>query len=170
MCDRPFANVDEMNDALIANWNALISDADEVYILGDLFYKGSGYKANLIFRQLKGKKYLIKGNHEKYLTNPHFDVSVFEWVKDYYELIYKDARFVLFHFPILEWAHYWRKSVHLYGHNHRPRKPVSENWDRRAINVGVDVNSFFPISAEAVYERGFGESSSDTVNKDDQIE
>jgi calcineurin-like phosphoesterase family protein len=79
-------------------------------------------------------------------------------VKDYHELAYKDARFILFHFPILEWAHYWRKSVHLYGHNHRPRKPVSEYWDKRAINVGVDVNGFYPISAEVIYERAFDEN------------
>ena len=161
MCNRPFANVDDMNDALITNWNAVIGNEDEIYILGDLFYKGSGQKANSIFRQLKGKKYLIKGNHEKYLDNPHFDASIFEWVKEYYELDYKDARFILFHFPILEWAHFWRKSVHLYGHNHRPRKPVSEEWDKRAINVGVDVNGFYPISADVVYMKAFGENGAE---------
>ena len=166
MCDRPFADVDEMNDALISNWNAVVGDEDEVYILGDLLYKGSGHKANTIFRQLNGKKYLIKGNHEKYLTNPHFDASVFEWVKDYYELDYKDSRFILFHFPILEWAHYWRKSVHLYGHNHRPRKPLSEIWDKRAINVSVDVNDFFPVSAEYIYERAFDEYSSEQCSNE----
>jgi len=159
MCNRPFTNVDEMNETLIANWNSVVSDEDEIYILGDFLYKGSGPKANAIFRQLKGKKYLIKGNHELYLENPNFDHSVFEWVKDYYELDYKDARFILFHFPILEWAHYWRKSAHLYGHNHHPRGSVSETWDKRAINVCVDVNGFRPISAVEVYERAFGESS-----------
>jgi len=105
MCNRPFANVDDMNDALIANWNNVVGKDDEIYILGDLLYKGSGQKANSIIRQLNGKKYLIKGNHERYLDNPNFDASVFEWVKEYYELDYKDARFILFHFPILEWAH-----------------------------------------------------------------
>jgi len=163
MCNRPFTNVDEMNDALIANWNAVVGEDDEIYILGDLLYKGSGQKANSIFRQLNGKKYLIKGNHERYLDNPHFDASVFEWVKEYYELDYKDARFILFHFPILEWAHFWRKSVHLYGHNHRPRKSVSEEWDKRAINVAVDVNGFRPISANEIYEKAFAASESEII-------
>jgi calcineurin-like phosphoesterase family protein len=158
MCDRPFSDVDEMNNTLIAYWNAMIGDNDEIYILGDLFYKCSGHTANSIVRQLKGKKYLIKGNHEKYLTDPQFDPAVFEWVKEYYELAYKDSRFILFHYPILEWAHYWRKSVHLYGHNHRPRTPISEDWDKRAINVGVDVNGFIPISAEVIYRRAFNDS------------
>ena len=165
MCDRPFADVDEMNDTLIANWNAVIGDADEVYILGDLMYKGSAQKANWIFRQLKGVKYLIMGNHDKYLADPQFDSSVFTWVKSYHEIEYRDARFILFHYPILEWAHYWRKSAHLYGHNHHQREPVSEHWDKHAINVSVDVNGFFPISAEDVYKRAFGESEPETDRK-----
>ena len=159
MCDRPFADLDEMHGTLINNWNATVHKGDEVYILGDFQYKGNGQSATNILNKLSGKKYLIKGNHEKYLNSPQFDATLYEWVKDYHELVYKDARFILFHFPILEWAHYWRKSAHLYGHNHRPRKPVSEHWDKRAINVGVDVNRFCPISAEAIYLRAFDEAT-----------
>ena len=165
MCERPFADLAEMHATLIENWNAVVGKNDEVYILGDFQYKGSGQSATNILNKLSGKKHLIKGNHEKYLNSPQFDHTLYEWIKEYYELIYKDARFILFHFPILEWAHYWRKSVYLYGHNHRPRKPVSEHWDKRAINVGVDVNRFCPISADEIYERAFGETSPKTENE-----
>ena len=162
MCDLPFADLNEMHKTLITNWNAVVYKKDEVYILGDFLYKGDGQYATNILKKLSGKKYLIKGNHEKYLNSPQFDSTQYEWVKDYHEMVYKDARFILFHYPILEWAHYWRKSVHLYGHNHRPRKPVSEHWDKKAINVGVDLNGFFPVSAKAIYERAFGESGMET--------
>jgi len=40
---------------------------DEIYVLGDFLYKGDGRKADELLSRLKGKKYLIKGNHEKYL-------------------------------------------------------------------------------------------------------
>ena len=50
MCNRPFTDVDEMNETLIANWNNLVNDTDEVYVLGDFLYKGSGEKANTILR------------------------------------------------------------------------------------------------------------------------
>jgi calcineurin-like phosphoesterase family protein len=162
MCNRPFADVDEMNETLAANWNALVTKADEVYILGDFLYKGSG--TNEILKKLRGKKYLIQGNHEKYLNSPDFDASAFEWVKDYHVLDYKDARFILFHYPIWEWAHYHRKSIHLYGHVHKNIRQATKHtsdygiFSHRAINVSVDQNDFFPVSAEAIYAKAFAGS------------
>ncbi|MEX5927898.1 hypothetical protein [Providencia hangzhouensis] len=44
-----------MNDTLIHNWNAYVTDHDEIYILGDFLYKGSGADANKILRRLAGK-------------------------------------------------------------------------------------------------------------------
>lgn len=35
-CQRPFASADEMNSALISNWNARVTPDDTVYILGDV--------------------------------------------------------------------------------------------------------------------------------------
>jgi calcineurin-like phosphoesterase family protein len=160
MCNRPFENINEMNEALITNWNALVSKVDEIYILGDFLYKDSGIHANEFLKRLKGKKYLIKGNHEKYLTSGNFDASAFEWVKDYHVLNYKDARFILFHYPILEWQHYFKKSAHLYGHIHNNEsnaRKVYANLEspERAINVGVDVNNYYPVNAETIYARAF---------------
>lgn len=37
-CDRPFMNVEEMDETLIKNWNDTASVNDEVYILGDLIF------------------------------------------------------------------------------------------------------------------------------------
>jgi len=62
---RPFKNADEMNRKIIANWNNIVKANDEVYILGDVTMKGAS-NANTVLSQLKGKKYLIKGNHEFY--------------------------------------------------------------------------------------------------------
>jgi calcineurin-like phosphoesterase family protein len=161
MCARPFTDVEHMNKALIENWNAVISDNDEIYILGDFLFKGNGAQANEILRKLRGKKYLIKGNHEKYLNSQDFDASAFQWIKDYHVLDYKDARYVLFHYPIYEWAHYFRKSAHLYGHVHKRINPAPNIqsdfgiFNRRAINVSVDVNDFRPVSAEEIYVRAF---------------
>jgi calcineurin-like phosphoesterase family protein len=160
MSKRPFADIDEMNSALIGNWNALVSPCDEVYILGDFLYKGTGQQANEILRKMRGKKYLVKGNHEKYLQASDFDATAYEWVKDYHELAYNDARFILFHYPILEWAHYNRKSVHLHGHIHS-RKFVHP--EPRAINVSVDCNDFYPVSISSIYERALADFDAGTV-------
>ena len=61
---RPFATIEEMNEVLINNWNKVVKEEDDVYIIGDLFYKS---KDNIedILSKLKGNKYLILGNHDK---------------------------------------------------------------------------------------------------------
>ena len=153
MCERPFDNIDEMHETLINNWNAVVRKTDEVYILGDFAFKGTGSQVNKILNRLNGKKYLVKGNHEKYLKDPEFDISAFEWVKDYYVRSYNDMRFVLFHYPILEWEHYHRKTIHLYGHVHN-----NKFWhpEHRAINVSVDKTDFYPVNAAELYLMVFG--------------
>lgn len=158
LCDRPFNSISHMNDTLIHNWNAYVSDNDEIYILGDFLYRGTGRDANQILRRLKGKKYLIRGNHDKFLDDPEFDASAFEWVKDYFELDYKKRKIVMFHYPIFEWAGFFRDSIHLYGHVHNSQKDPSQRkrldvLGKSAMNVGVDVNDFFPISIETILKR-----------------
>ena len=38
-CNRPFADVNEMNLTLIKNWNAKVTPDDDVYVLGDFAYR-----------------------------------------------------------------------------------------------------------------------------------
>ena len=52
------------------------------------------------------------------MDRPSFDQSLFSWVKDYAELVYCNTRFVLFHYPMLEWNGYFDQSIHLHGHQH----------------------------------------------------
>lgn len=39
LCNRPFSSVEEMDAALIANWNAVVGAEDTVYILGDFSFR-----------------------------------------------------------------------------------------------------------------------------------
>ena len=63
-CNRPFLNVKEMNEALIKNWNSIVSENDEVYHLGDVAMKNP-LIAKQFLESVNGKIYLIKGNHEQ---------------------------------------------------------------------------------------------------------
>jgi calcineurin-like phosphoesterase family protein len=56
------AAVLEMNEAIIRNWNAVVSDDDDVYILGD--FGMSSRSVEVILPRLKGRKHLILGNHD----------------------------------------------------------------------------------------------------------
>jgi len=159
-CERPFVDVYEMNHIMIEKWNSYVTDRDEIYILGDFIYKGKGKEANEILSKLKGKKYLIKGNHEKYLDDPLFDINLFEWIKDYFILKAEGGiDIVLFHYPMLSWYKSYYGSIHLYGHVHNNGIKNPEFREKlrllgpRAINVGVDVNDFYPVSLKSIIEK-----------------
>jgi calcineurin-like phosphoesterase family protein len=65
MQNRPFENAEEMNEALIKNYNSVVHKDDTVYILGDIAHRIGVTYANELISRLNGKKYLIKGNHDK---------------------------------------------------------------------------------------------------------
>lgn len=58
-CDRPFACADEMNEALISNWNERVNGNDTVYIIGDMFFRCR--EPESILKRLRGKKQLKSG-------------------------------------------------------------------------------------------------------------
>ena len=37
--NRPFADVDEMDEAIISNWNSRVTNGDTVFILGDMMFR-----------------------------------------------------------------------------------------------------------------------------------
>ena len=50
------------------NWNRVVTNADTVYILGDIGREGGNKEMEYlceVISTLKGKKVLIQGNHEK---------------------------------------------------------------------------------------------------------
>lgn len=140
-----------MNSALIENWNNLVKDDDDIYILGDFAFKGASFVVELL-EKLKGKKYLVKGNHDKFVMQEEFDQSQFVWIKDYFELKYEDKYFILFHFPILEWNGMYRNSYHLHGHQHNyyDYNILQKRTNRKLYDVGVDANNYAPVSIEYI--------------------
>lgn len=148
---RPFDSVEEMNEKLIKNWNNRIKSEDEVYILGDFTMKGAEYAAEIL-RKLKGKKYLVKGNHDSFAMQETFDRSLFEWMKDYFELQYNNQSFIMFHYPIEEWNHSFRGAIHLHGHQHNSPEYNILNKEKglKKYDVGVDANYMKPVSIEEI--------------------
>lgn len=149
-CNRPFADVEEMDEALIANWNAKVKAKDQIYILGDLTF-GRGRHANEILSRLNGTKFFIRGNHDGFLTDPEFEQKHFAWVKEYHMLKQNDMKFALFHYPIAIWDCQHHGAIHLYGHVHNNPHPLLPQLVN-AYNVGVDVNNYEPVSMEEIID------------------
>ena len=98
---RGFDSVEEMNESLIFNWNELIDPEDEIYVLGDLMMNDISKGAEC-WKRLKGKKYVILGNHDSnvrirlYRELPNTEISG-------YALPYKymNYNFFLSHYPTI---------------------------------------------------------------------
>ncbi len=110
---RPFSDTEQMRKILIKNWNNAVSFDDEVYILGDFAWKPA--EGTEVLGELKGRKFLILGNHDKINDNMK---AYFEWVKEYAVITDCGVQVVLCHYPIAHWYNQYRGAVHLYGHVH----------------------------------------------------
>lgn len=150
---RPFYSIQEMDDILVRNWNRKVGVYDDIYILGDVSMKGAEYVQEILVK-LNGRKYLVRGNHDKFADQEGFDKNIFVWIKDYYELKYKNEKFILFHYPIEEWNQFFRDAIHLHGHQHNHEDYNYQNLEKglRRFDVGVDANNMFPVSIEEIIE------------------
>ena len=129
---RKYESTDQMNRAIIANWQSQVNPEDQVYILGDMFFC-KAEKAVSILQQLPGHKHLIYGNHDKVIQSNSELRSYFTSISNYKEISVDDKDIILFHFPIWEWNKIHRGAYHLYGHVHG-RSVVPG----RAMDVGID--------------------------------
>lgn len=144
-CGRPFASTEEMNDAMIASWNSVVSDEDLAFHVGDfsLSRSVSPQEVTSVIQRLKGKKILIRGNHDSYDDN-FFLESGFKAVVDSINL----GGVLLVHYPLHEAfarkvrdSHWGEVSHVVHGHDHRKDIPEFENH----FNVAVDRHDFAPV-------------------------
>lgn len=121
---RGFADYVEMNDYMVQQWNAKVTRKDEVYILGD-FSIAKAKATEGILQKLNGKKYLIIGNHDMFLSDRQFNTSLFRWIKPYEEIRDNGRLVILSHYPMFCYPGQYRKdqagnplTYMLYGHVH----------------------------------------------------
>jgi calcineurin-like phosphoesterase family protein len=158
-CGRPWSNVQEMNEALITNWNSRVQPGDTVYLLGDF---AMGQKSNILFRKrLNGKIILIRGNHDR-KPSVMRDEAGFDEVHDNLLIQLSGLKLYLAHIPVhlpdrLDDRKHDPKLVKmpaeeydyfLCGHVH-------EKWKRigNTINVGCDVSGFVPLTLHELLVR-----------------
>lgn len=136
--NRPFHDITEHDEYLIARWNERVNDADTVWHLGDVFFKKEN--AHLLHR-LKGKKRLILGNHD------HYDLSVYT---PFFEKILGCATLhdcVLTHIPIHP-SQFFRFKANIHGHLHSHTID-----DPRYVNVCVEHWGLAPVLLDDVFKK-----------------
>ncbi len=158
-CNRPWETVEEMDEALITNWNSIVGEKDIVFDLGDFAFATNGRWKELVQR-LNGKHYLILGNHDGIRWPGDKTMQLFERVEQQM-IIYIDNRCIyLNHYPYLCYGGSWKNPEHavwqLHGHVHTcPNSSGAD--DKRMIykfpyqyDVGVDNNNYTPVSFKQV--------------------
>jgi calcineurin-like phosphoesterase family protein len=132
---RPFASVAEMDEALVANWNAAVGPEDEVWHLGDVARRAADVPA--LLARLNGRKHLVRGNND-----PPGTAEAPGWasVQNYAELEVDGFKLVLCHYAFRSWNGQGRGAVNLHGHSHGRLKPMPRQFD-----VGVDARDFRPV-------------------------
>lgn len=158
-CKRPYDSVEEMDQGLIDNWNALVKEDDTVYALGDISFHPASIGVPLLAR-LQGRKILVQGNHDNYRGEQYFKAGFIAVVQEAV-INFEGLRVRLSHYPFNPaiWA---QGKIILNGYDTRylERRPdyhsdkwllcghVHEKWKvcGNQINVGVDQWNMAPVS------------------------
>ena len=137
---RPFASVVEMDERLVARWNEIVGEGDEVWHLGDFARKLADVP--VLLQRLNGRKHLVRGNND-----PPGIEALPGWasVSDYRELELDGRRLVLCHYPFRSWNRQHRGAINFHGHSHGKLKPIPRQFD-----VGVDARDFRPVTIDQI--------------------
>lgn len=135
---RPFSTVEEMDQHIVEKWNQTVSDSDEVYILGDVFWKND--LADEILPKLKGQKHLMVGNHDRINNNMR---KRYTSIQEYKRIKDNGRDVVLCHYPIAHWDGQFHGSYHLYGHIHVTQdRGFMDFYKKYCTDNGLKYNSF----------------------------
>jgi len=141
-CQRPFLNVNDMNQTIINNWNAIIEPEDLVIILGDVAPYCRPETISFWLSRLNGKKILINGNHDHGFIQGCEAVIKWGAVLDY-----AGESFVLTHDPIALSKEVvggcWLIHGHVHNNNTRTYPLISHK--NKTMNVCVEMLDYKPI-------------------------
>lgn len=160
-CNRPFKDVEEMNRVLIENWNNTVTDFDTVFHLGDVALTSESDMKELI-PKLKGKKFLIRGNHDK-KSKEFFRNVGFGFIPENPLKLNKE-KLILSHKPLKD-TEIPKGYVNVHGHIHNNSlhkiNPETNEMEypedlyskKLHINVSTDVIGFNPISLKELLKK-----------------
>jgi calcineurin-like phosphoesterase family protein len=135
---RPFRSTDEMDEALIRNWNSVVRPDDIVYHLGDFAFQleQRADRWRSVFARLMGRKRLIIGNHDQRKGELHPTIASLPWdcpPQHIVETTDDGQRVVLCHYAMRTWPGAHKGAWHFFGHSHGDLP-----GEGRSRDVGVD--------------------------------
>lgn len=167
-CGRPFADVNEMNEKMILNWNSVVGPEDTVYYLGD--FSMAFRPVEVITPRLNGIKYLVPGNHDfchSYNKKSRKPENREKWIQKYKDngwiVLPEQAELDIEGVAKVQLCHHPYKLLHPSDDKYKNWRPkddgrwllcghVHEKWKQidKMINIGVDQWDFKPVSVEEI--------------------
>jgi calcineurin-like phosphoesterase family protein len=144
-CNRPFTSVEEMNETITTNFNSVVREKDAVYHLGDFGFFESYNEFICFMNKLNGVKYFIRGNHDKFQLPAKHALDC----GSTHQIVLNGQHIFMCHYPMYSHNKSHFNTWQLYGHHHHD---ISDKIQGKKMNVGVDVNNFFPIHFEQIKE------------------
>ncbi len=138
-CNRPFQNVEEMNERIINNWNSVVGKDDIIYHLGDFAFKNS--KITDLVKRLNGTIYLIKGNHDS--KNVEY-YNKFGFIVLPTRTLIEDKKLILSHKPIPD-TDIPKGYINVHGHIHNNPLEGEEFSNKLHKCVSVELINYTPI-------------------------
>ena len=142
--DRPFSSLEEMNAALLENWQKTVKSNDIIFNLGDFMFNTKKDIVNNILQQMPGHKILVLGNHDKHK-------SVKWWLDAGFNEVYKypiiyEGFYILSHEPL-----YVNKSmpyINIHGHIHGQKYEGNQY-----VNVSIEHIDYKPVNFEEIKKK-----------------
>ena len=155
---RGFSSIEEHDEAVIQNWNSVVTENDIVYILGDVMMGPNRKECVEKVNRLNGTIYIVCGNHDseqKILDYTKCNNIQFTYdhnnnlIPTYSTMIRKGKRaFYLSHQPLIITGNifhqdYLSRSISLHGHTHS--KDRFEYFEYGCYNVALDAHNNTPV-------------------------
>lgn len=150
--NRGFKNVNEMNNAIIENWNTRVAPEDIVYLLGDIML-GNNESGLACLKQLKGNIFIAFGNHDtKERIESYLNCYNVRDVQMGYRIKVPGKRTaILTHYPTVTDNMGDLRTLNFFGHTHQKDSNFFQNYSNM-YHVGMDSHNCAPILLEDALE------------------
>lgn len=153
---RGFSSVEEMDEAIIENWNKTVPKNSIIYHLGDTMLNDNVHGLEC-FKRLNGQIFLIYGNHDTDTRkNLLFTELSGKMLGGWYAYIIKYGKHSIYlsHYPTLtanfdSGKHFNQNVINLHGHVHS-RTPWINLRNPFMYDVGMDAHNCTPVHIDEI--------------------
>ena len=152
---RGFSSVEEMNEAIVENWNDIVHPEDMVFHLGDVMLNNDE-SGLAYFKRLNGQINIVWGNHDT-RTRQHLLSALPNVIALGYAHVFKYNKLSIYisHYPTLtsnyDEKHFSQHVINFHGHSHQQKNFLNPE-NPFMYHVGLDSHNCTPVHIDQAIE------------------